>query len=66
MEGYSDWTEREKEYYRRMKETGEKYGDSEQLRKVYRQVLEDYHAGLISKKAYGVLYALCMDMAWPR
>lgn len=49
-----------------MKETVEKYGDSEQLRKVYRQVLEDYHAGLISKKAYGVLYALCMDMAWPR
>ena len=66
MEGYSDWTEREKEYYRRMKETVEKYGDSEQLRKVYRQVLEDYHVGLISKKAYVVLYALCMDMAWPR
>ena len=65
--GYLDkLTEEEAALYQKAAEIGLKYGDCSALRQLYRQVMADYQAGRISPRAYGLIYGICMECAYPR
>ena len=61
-----NFTQIEYKYFNKIEEIGGKYGDSEELKRLSREAYDDYQTGVISSKAYGRMYAMLMDYAYPR
>ncbi len=59
-------TEKEKYYYDTVRRIGVANGDCKELQDLYRQVLADRTAGIISDEAYKLIYSLCIELAYPR
>ena len=53
-------------YIEKIKAVGYAKGDCEELRDFSQKAYEDYKAGIISEAAYGKIYAVCVDYAYPR
>lgn len=66
MKIFDDLTEKERAYYDEVLRIGKAKGNCKELQDLYRKVLADRIAGLISDKAYKMIYGLCMELAYPR
>lgn len=66
MGNYEELTEKELYYIEKAKEIGAQKGDSKELQDLCRQAYSDYQEKIISSKAYGKIYSICVDYAYPR
>lgn len=66
MSTLDNLNEKERYYYEEVRRIGLTKGDCQELRDIYKKVLADSIAGIISDEAYKLIYSLCMDLAYPR
>ena len=66
MGNHEELTEKELYYIEKAKEIGAQKGDSKELQDLCRQAFSDYREKIISDKAYGKIYAICVGYAYPR
>lgn len=64
--GYEELSEKEIYYIEETKRIGAQKGDSKELQDLCRQAYSDYREKIISDKAYGKIYAICVGYAYPR
>lgn len=59
-------SELETDYLQKAKQIGSEKGNCKELQELCRKAYNDYKSGVISSRAYGKIYAICMDYAYPR
>lgn len=54
------------EYLQKANQIGMEKGNCEELQELCRKAYNDYKSGVISDQAYGKIYAVCVEYAYPR
>ena len=63
---YDGLADKEIHYIEEAKKIGAEKGNCKELSELCHRAYDDYKAGVISSNAYGKVYAVCMDYAYPR
>ncbi len=66
MSNQEELTTKELYYMEKAKQIGKEKGDCKELSELCKQAYSDYREKIISSKAYGRIYAICVEYAYPR